>query len=103
LAEFANVTVDVIKAAIKIRQEQVKNAQKYYANSFTKRKTALPTESVTQLSTATQKTTKYVAPTIPQTTPKKKVTKYLYTKGHKVINDIYLATSVIFNYDYYFR
>lgn len=91
MAEFANVTVDVIKAAIKIRQEQVKNAQKYYANSFTKRKTALPTESVTQLSTATQKTTKYIAPTIPQTTPKKKVTKYSYTKGHKVINDIYLA------------
>ncbi|XP_070498101.1 uncharacterized protein [Chironomus tepperi] len=86
LAEFANVTVDVIKAAIKIRQEQMKNAQKYYTNNFTKRKTALPTESVTQQSLATQKTTKLVTPAITHTTPKKKVTKYLYTKGHKVMN-----------------
>lgn len=62
-----------------MRQEQMKNAQKYLSN---KRKPALSSEYEAAIST--QKTTQYVAPTIPHTTPKKKVTKYVFSKGHKV-------------------
>ena len=84
LAAFANVTVDVIKAALKIRKEQMKSTQR---NSLTKRKTALSSDIPASLSTATKKTTQhFIPPTLPHTTPKKKVSKYIYTKGHKVIS-----------------
>lgn len=78
LAAFANVTVDVIKAAIKMRKQQMKKAQRNAIDG--NKKTALSNELPPSLSTLTQKNIARSVPTASYTTPKR---KYL-TKGHKV-------------------
>lgn len=85
LATAANVTVDVIQAAIKLRQQQLLQEKRNYANllkqQIGKHVTIRPTYPTTSVRT-TQSTT-----TEPSTTayvPKRKVSKYPIAGGHKV-------------------
>lgn len=84
LAKFANVSVDTIKSAIQMRQQQMMIEKKNNLNSL-KTKPAISTNFVTPLTTATHKTiTTHATKSIPYV-PKKKITKYIFNKGHKVI------------------
>lgn len=86
LAAAANVSVDVIKAAIKLRQQQLilekKNFSKQKFKKSTIKQSTVPSESTekvtTQSTTAKSITTPYV--------PKKKVVKKAVNNGHKVRN-----------------
>lgn len=85
LAAAANVTVDVIQAAIKMRQQQLLIEKRNYVNNFKQRisndvtaPTNPPTTTIrTTPSTTTQSTTTpYVQ--------KRKVSRYQIAGGHKV-------------------
>lgn len=84
LAAAANVTVDVIQAAIKMRQQQLMLEKRNYANQLkqkinnhvTARTTPSTTTIRTTQSTTTRTTVAYV--------PKRKVSRYPIAGGHKV-------------------
>lgn len=94
LALAANVSVDVIKAAIKLRQNQMmiekRNAEKFSKQKPVKSTTVGTTPSTTSVEqtekVTTQSTTKTTTK-LPSTTPyvpKKKVTKKPLKNGYKV-------------------
>lgn len=93
LAAAANVSVDVIKAAIKMRQKQLMNEKKH-SESLSKQKFKQTTTVVTTQSTTSEKQTEKVTTQSTTTTtkrpsttpyvPKKKVTKKPLKNGHKV-------------------
>lgn len=94
LAIAANVSVDVIKAAIKMRQKQMmkekKNAEgssKQKLEKSTTFETTQSSTSVEQTEKVTTKSTAKITTKQPSTTPnvsKKKVTKKPLKNGHKV-------------------
>lgn len=77
LAEAANVTVDVIQAAIKLRQQQLLQEKRNYANLLKQQignhVTFRPTYPTTSTTTVA-----------PSTTPKRKVIKKPISSRHKV-------------------
>jgi hypothetical protein len=85
LAAAANVTVDVIQAAIKMRQKQLLLEKRNYANGhkqkISTRVTVQPTTAATTTTTIRTTTT-----TRATTTPyiKKKVSRHRIAGGHKV-------------------
>lgn len=87
LAAAANVTVDVIQAAIKMRQQQLLLEKRNYANNLKQRignDVIAPTNPTTTTIRTTQSST-----TQSSTTPyvqKRKVSKYHIAGGHKVRN-----------------
>lgn len=96
LAHLANVSVDVIKSAINLRQQQIKIESKLKGpNAFHKeKKSILPSSSVettkpwistttTIFSTTTDKTTQSTTSKSPYI-PKKKIKKHPLHSGHKV-------------------
>jgi hypothetical protein len=94
LAAAANVSVDVIKAAIKLRQQQLQFEQKpSYKKKFLATTSAIQTTQSTtttpEETTTTEKETTQFTTSKPSTTPyvpKKKVTKKVINNGHKVMN-----------------
>jgi hypothetical protein len=85
LAAAANVTVDVIQAAIKMRQQQLLLEKKSYANQL---KQKISNHVTVQTSTATIRTTQPTTTTTrPSTTPiieRRKVSRHQIAGGHKV-------------------
>lgn len=87
LAAAANVTVDVIRAAIKVRQQQLMNEKRYASklkktvgNYATGQTTPATTEKVTSAITTQPTTPRTTTPFVPKT----KVSKYRMAGGHKV-------------------
>lgn len=83
LAAAANVSVEVIQSAIKVRQQQMMLEKK--VTSKWRRPTTVQTTPVTLSSESSEKVT--TKTTKPSTTPfmsKKKVTKKVVRNGHKV-------------------
>lgn len=87
LAIAANVTVDVIQAAIKLRQQQLLLEKRNYAKQLEQKinnhVTARMTPPTTTIRT-TQSTTTTRATTAATYVPKKKVSRYPIAGGHKV-------------------
>lgn len=93
LAAAAQVSVEVIKDAINLRQQQMMAEKKNYASSFKQKwKKATNVPTVTQSTTSLESTESVTAQSTtrkPSTTsylPKKKVTKKQTKNGHKVLN-----------------
>lgn len=93
LAAAAQVSVEVIKDAIKLRQQQMMLEQKNYASSskqkFKKATTVQAAPQSTTLLETTERVTTQSTTIKPSTTPyvpKKKVTKKPTKNGHKVRN-----------------
>lgn len=85
LAAAANVTVDVIQAAIKMRQQQILLEKRNYASNL-KQRVFNDVTAQTRSSTTTVRTTPTTT-TQASTTPyvqKRKVSKYHIAGGHKV-------------------
>lgn len=84
LAVAANVTVEVIQAAIKMRQQQLLLEKRNYANRLNQKinndRVTVPTTSTTTIRT-TPSTTR---PTTTPYVPRKKVTRHQFAGGHKV-------------------
>lgn len=91
LAAAAQVSVEVIKDAIKLRQQQMMIEKKNYASSSKQKwKKATTMQTATESTTLLESTERFTTQsttTKPSTTPfvpKKKVTKKLSKNGHKV-------------------
>lgn len=92
LAEAANVSVEVIKSAIKVRQQQMLVEMAMKSRTTTKKKFWKPTTTRTQSTTSSESmeevttqstvTPRSTTPYVPK--PKKKVSKKSTKNGHKV-------------------
>lgn len=86
LAAAANVTVDVIRAAIKMRQQQLMQEKRYASKlkqtvgNYVTTQTTPATVKITSVRTTQSTTPRTTTPLVPKT----KVSKYRMAGGHKV-------------------
>lgn len=84
LAAAANVTVDVIQAAIKLRQQQLLLEKRSYTNQFKQKINNYVTARTTPLTTTIRTTTTARTTTATAYVPKTKVSRHPIAGGHKV-------------------
>lgn len=89
LAKVANVTVEVIQEAIKMRQQQMLLERRNYASQLKQQISKHITVQTTQATTTTVRTTQPTTTTqrsTPSYSPRRSVSKYSIRGGHKVMN-----------------